>query len=86
MGIVPPESSPPLVKLLSKWFFENKFTGVNAILELAKPASEIEISEFNVSAEEGLALKLPVKVRLESRLPGSNCYVGVLEQTDHLGR
>ncbi len=76
LGIVPPESSPPLVKLLSKWFFENKITGVNAILELAKPASEIEISEFNVSAEEGLALKLPVKIRLENPFLGSNCYVG----------
>ena len=76
LGIVPPESSPPSVKLLSKWFFENKFTGVNVILELAKPASKNEISELNVSAEEGLALKLPVKVRLENPFLGSNCYVG----------
>jgi hypothetical protein len=76
LGIVPPESAPFLVKLLSKFFFENGLTGVNAILELAKPASEIEISEFNVSAEEGLGLKLPVKVRLENPFLGSSCYVG----------
>jgi hypothetical protein len=76
LGIVPPESSPPLVKLLSKFFFENKITGVNAILELAKPASEIQISEFNLLAEEGVALKLPVKVRLENPFLGSACYVG----------
>jgi hypothetical protein len=76
LGIVPPESSPPLVKLLSKFFFENKITGVNAILELAKPASEIEISEYNLQVEEGLALKLPVKVRLENPFLGSSCYVG----------
>jgi hypothetical protein len=76
LGIVPPESSPPLVKLLSKFFFENSITGVNAILELAKPASEIQISEYNLLVQEGLALKLPVKVRLENPFLGSSCYVG----------
>ncbi len=76
LGIVPPASSPPLVKLLSKYFFENSITGVNATLELAKPATEIEISEYNLLAEEGLALKLPVKVRLENPFLGSSCYVG----------
>ncbi len=55
---------------------ENPLDGVNATLELAKPASEIEISEFNVSAEEGLALKLPVKIHLENPFLGSSCYVG----------
>jgi len=64
------------VKLLSKWFFENSVTGVKATLELAKPATEIEISEFNLGAEEGVALKLPVKVRLENPFLGSSCYVG----------
>lgn len=76
LGIVPPESAPPLVKLLSKYFFENSITGVKATLELAKSASEIEISEFNLLLEEGLALKLPVKVKLENPFLGSNCYVG----------
>jgi hypothetical protein len=76
LGIVPPEKSPALVKLLSKFFFENSITGVNATLELAKPASEIQISEFNLLLEEHLALKLPVKVRLENPFLGSSCYVG----------
>src|ERR1700691_4189881 len=76
LGIVPPESSPPLVKLLSKFFFENSITGVNATLELAKPASEIELNEFGLIYEEGVALKLPVKVHLENPFLGSSCYVG----------
>ncbi len=76
LGIVPPESSPPLVKLLSKFFFENELTGINATLELAKPASEIQVSNFNLLNEEGLALKLPVKVHLENPFLGSSCYVG----------
>jgi hypothetical protein len=76
LGIVPPESSPYLVKLLSKYFFENSLTGVKATLELAKPASEIEISEYNLLTEKHLALKLPVKVHLENPFLGSSCYVG----------
>jgi hypothetical protein len=77
LGIVPPESSPPLVKLLSKFFFENSITGVNATLELAKPASEMEVNEFNLIYEEdATALKLPVKVHLENPFLGSSCYVG----------
>lgn len=76
LGIVPPESSPPLVKLLSKYFFENSITGVNATLELAAPASEIQLSSFNLLVGEETALKLPVKIHLENPFLGSSCYVG----------
>jgi hypothetical protein len=76
LGIVPPEKSPPLVKLLTEFFFNNSLTKVYATLELAKPATEIEISSFNLLLGEGLALKLPVKVHLENPFLGSSCYVG----------
>lgn len=76
LGIVPPESSPALVKLLSKFFFENGLTGVSATLELAKPASEIVVNTFNLELGSGTALKLPVKVHLENPFLGSKCYVG----------
>jgi hypothetical protein len=76
LGIVPPEKSPWLVQQLSKFFFENGLTGVNSTLELALPASEIQISERHQLFEEGTALKLPVKVHLENPFLGSNCYVG----------
>ncbi len=56
--------------------FENHLTGVNATLELARPASEIVVSEQNLAFEEGRALLLPVKVHLENPLLGSGCYVG----------
>jgi len=75
-GIVPEASSPPLVKALIKFFFENKLTGLTSTLELAKPASEIQISEDNLAREEGVALKLPVKVHLENPFLGKSCYVG----------
>lgn len=56
--------------------FENGLTGVASTVELAKPASEIVVSEFNLAGEEGPAVKLPVKVHLENPLLGSSCYIG----------
>ncbi len=76
LGIIPEASQPFLVKALIKFFFENSLTGVNSTLELAKPASEIRISENHLAAEEGVALKMPVKVHLENPFLGKNCYVG----------
>src|SRR5262249_36102808 len=70
------EISNFLVRLGCEAVFENGLTGVNATLALAKPASEIEISELNLAFEEGVALKLPVKVHLENPLLGSGCYIG----------
>jgi hypothetical protein len=76
LGIVPDASSPALVKALIKFFLENSLTGVNSTLELAKPASEIRISEFRIAAEESVGLIMPVKVHLENPFLGKNCYVG----------
>lgn len=76
LGIVPDASSPALVKALIKFFLENSLTGVNSTLELAKPASEIVVSENNLAGEIGSALKLPLKVHLENPFLGKNCFVG----------
>jgi hypothetical protein len=56
--------------------FENGVTGLNSTLELARPASEIVVSENNLATETGTALKMPVKVHLENPFLGSECYVG----------
>jgi hypothetical protein len=56
--------------------FENGVTGLNSTLELARPASEIVVSENNLAAETGVALKMPVKFHLENPFLGSSCYVG----------
>jgi hypothetical protein len=76
LGIVPDASSPFLVKALIKFFLENSLTGVNSTLELAKPATEIRLSENNLVAQEGVALKLPVMVHLENPFLGKSCFVG----------
>jgi hypothetical protein len=75
-GIVPPESAPFLVKLALALAFENGLTGVNATLELARPAEQIEVNEFNLLVGGGIALKLPVRFHLENPFLGSSCYVG----------
>jgi hypothetical protein len=59
-----------------KAVFENALTGVNAVTELAKPASAIGISTDNLFNEEGVALSLPAKVHLENPFLGSECYIG----------
>jgi hypothetical protein len=75
-GIVPPEKSPPLVKEAIAFFFENGLTGVNSILELAQGPEAIKISEAHLAQEIGVALYMPIKVRLENPFLGNNCYVG----------
>ena len=76
LGIVPEKEQNFLVKRLIKFFFENKITGLNSTLELAKPATEIRVSQGNLPGELGVALEMPVKVHLENPFLGSNCYVG----------
>lgn len=70
------EISNFLLRLGCESVFENGLTGVNATLELAKPASSIIVNEEHLAFQEGVALQLPVKVHLENPLLGSTCYIG----------
>jgi hypothetical protein len=70
------EIANTLLRLSCEAALENGVTGVNSTLELAKPASDIRISENHLSGEIDTALELPVKVHLENPFLGSNCYVG----------
>lgn len=65
-----------LLRISCEVTFENGLTGLNTTLELAKPASAIQISESNLNRKEKVALQLPVKARLENPFLGSNCVVG----------
>ncbi|HEV7399049.1 MAG TPA: hypothetical protein VGN84_02145 [Solirubrobacterales bacterium] len=70
------EISNFILKAACEWTFENGLTGVSSTLELARPASEIRVGENNIAGEEGVGLKMPVKVHLENPLLGESCYVG----------
>ncbi len=51
-------------------------TEVTATTELAAPASDIGINEKNLLEGKGIALTLPVKVKLENPALGNSCYIG----------
>jgi hypothetical protein len=70
------EISEPFLKFACELTFENGLTGLNSTLELAKPANEVLVSEFHLATEEGIALKMPIKIHLENPFLGSSCYVG----------
>jgi len=76
LGIVAPKTWP---EWLQKWFneFINKgFTGLTETTELAKPATNIGLNPTNLLSEKGIALSLPVKVKLNNIILGKECYVG----------
>jgi hypothetical protein len=70
-------------QLLQEWFNEQMgtgFTGVTATIELVGPATTIELSYENLFLEEGTALGLPVRIKLDNATFGSNCYIGTTEE------
>lgn len=76
LGVVAPEWWPGW---LQTWFndhIDEGFTGVTATVELAAPAAEVVINTGNLLFEEGIALGLPVKIKLSNPLLGNNCYIG----------
>ncbi len=76
LNLFPESALPWWLRPAYKAIFENSLTGVNAVTELARPASEIGINSTNLASGEGVALTLPVKVRLENPFLGGKCYVG----------
>jgi hypothetical protein len=76
LGIEAPKSWPQFLQDLFNESINNGFTGVTATVELAAPASSIKISTLNLLTEQGTALSLPVKIKLDNPFLGSNCYIG----------
>lgn len=65
-------------KSIQSWFSESirKSPGVTATIELAAPATSIRLNTESLVLEEGVAIVLPVKIKLTNPLLGSNCYLG----------
>jgi len=70
------EISNILLRIACEVTFENGVTGVNAVTELAAPASSVVLNTAAEQLGEGTALTLPIKVHLENPLLGSECYIG----------
>jgi len=83
-GLTAPPSWP---KELQDWFngaIEEGSTGLDATLELAGPATGIALNYENLFDEEGTALGLPVKIKLDNPILGGNCYIGSDKAPIHL--
>jgi hypothetical protein len=68
---------------LREWFnhgIEKGQTRVVAKLELAAPATSIELSTENLLTGKGTAIGLPAKIRLENPLLGDDCHIGSSEE------
>lgn len=75
-GTKPPEAWPKEEKEAFEEMINKGLTGVTETTELAKPASAIKLNTSNLIFESGIALQLPVKVKLSNFLLGSSCYIG----------
>jgi hypothetical protein len=60
-------------RIACELFFEKGALGVNATAELVGLPT---LNKENVVLEEGIALKLPVRIHLENGFLGNECYVG----------
>jgi hypothetical protein len=76
LGLTPPGSWPAWLREAFNETVENGLTGISATIELAAPATSIGLNLENLLLEEGTALSLPVKIKLDNPFLGSNCYIG----------
>jgi len=76
LGVTAPTWWPLILQNLFNETINNGFTGVTATVELAAPASQIQLNLLALFAGEGTALQLPVKIKLDNPFLGSSCYIG----------
>jgi hypothetical protein len=77
LGIEAPRWWPTILReLFNKTVISGKMTGVTETTELAEPASAIKLNTTNLITREGVAMKLPVKIKLSNAFLGSECYIG----------
>jgi hypothetical protein len=76
LGILAPSFLPGFLQELFNEFINKGITGVTATTELAAPASSIGLDTENLLEESGIALSLPVKVKLSNPFLGESCYIG----------
>jgi hypothetical protein len=76
LGLSPPGSWPAWLQEAFNETIEGGLTGIGATIELAEPATSIGLNLENLLFEEGTALTLPLKIKLDNPFFGSECYIG----------
>jgi hypothetical protein len=76
LGIEAPKSWPLFLQILFNETINKGATGVTATVELAAPASSVKVNPSALVSENGDALVLPTKIKLDNSFLGNNCYIG----------
>lgn len=76
LGVEAPKWWPFWLQSLFNEYINKGLTGVTATVELAAPASSVQVNPGNLLSESGTALGLPVKIKLSNAFLGNNCYIG----------
>jgi hypothetical protein len=75
-GAVDAQQLPSTQRALLARYLRTDESAVTATIELAGPASVVGIDIQDLAERTGVALALPVKVRLNNPFLGSACYIG----------
>lgn len=75
-GLIPAQYLPGWLNQRSS----GSLTDVAMVLQLARPASDIRLSTENFLFQEGIALQLPLRIKLSNPFLGENCYIGSSSQ------
>ena len=75
-GVVNPELLSTGMRKVFNELVEKGDISVTATIELAEPPSSIRINVQNLIEGQGIALVLPVKVKLDNGFLGGSCYIG----------
>jgi hypothetical protein len=79
LGIKAPTSWPGFIQTWFNNLINEGFTGVTATVELLGPSkglTHIKLNTTNLLEERGVALGLPVRIKLSNSILGSGCYIG----------
>jgi hypothetical protein len=76
LGIISPAGLPESQRVILDGNIDKSLTAVTATVELADPQHPGTLSEYSLLAEEGIALRLPLKIKLSNPFLGNNCYIG----------
>jgi hypothetical protein len=76
LGITAPTWWPGFLQTLFNETINNGFTGVQATVELAGPASSVKLNVLNAALGSGTAIAFPAKVKLDNPFLGNSCYIG----------
>jgi hypothetical protein len=72
-GIKAPESWP---KWLQEWFNKQINEGITGVTATSELVGTPGISRSNLLSAEGVALSLPVRIKLGNAILGNECYIG----------